>query len=265
MSALDDVVVVLVRTQGPVNLGLCARACGNMGVGALRLVRPLCAIDCADARKFANHARDDLLAAPIYDDLPAALADCGLAVGTSARKRDADALRVFSPHELPGLLAERPSERVALVFGNEADGLSADELRCCQVGLHLATPGDYPSYNLSHAVAIACYQMAQARGAEAPSERPLAVPLAEREALERYWIGTLDRFRYFRRSSRDAWAPQFTELINRLQLSRYDAQLLRGMLAQFNYIAFGDKGHEMAESGRDPGGGNHEGHEEHEG
>ena len=85
MEALSDVVVVLVRTQGPINLGLVARACGNLGVAELRLVAPLCDPQDDEARKFANHERDRLLAAaPVFDSVGAATADRQLVVGTTA-------------------------------------------------------------------------------------------------------------------------------------------------------------------------------------
>lgn len=249
---LSGVRVVLVRTQGPINLGLCARACANLGVSDLRLVRPLCAVDTADARRFANHARRLLLEAPRHDDLAEAIADCGLAIGTSARERDEAFGPVRTAAELPALLAERPAARTALVFGNEADGLDADELRRCQAVVRLATPGPYPSYNLSHAVAIALYLMAAAGEPTPAAAAPPAADRARVDDLYRYWLATLERFRYFRRTPRDQWAPRFADLLNRLPLSDHDVHVLRGMLAQFNHVAFGDKAPDMARTGRPP-------------
>ena len=149
---LERLVVVLSRTQGPLNLGLCARAC-NLGV-PMRLAEPLCDRNSDEARKFSNKERDTLLAAPIFTDLAAATADCGLVIGTTARMREADNHgEPLLPEQVPDYLAARPADRVAIVFGNEADGLSADELRQCNAFIHLETPGPYSSYNLSHAVA----------------------------------------------------------------------------------------------------------------
>jgi len=50
----NDIAVILVRTEGPVNLGLIARNCRNLGINDLRLVAPLCDRNSDDARKFAN-------------------------------------------------------------------------------------------------------------------------------------------------------------------------------------------------------------------
>lgn len=250
-DVLQNVVVVLSRTQGPVNLGLCARACGNMGV-PMRLAQPLCERESDDARKFSNHARDALLAAPVYPDLAAATADCGIVIGTTARMRESDYHgEPLAVEDVAGYLATRPAERVAIVFGNEADGLSSDELRACHAFIHLETPGPYPSYNLSHAVAVTLYAMALGRVAPARVDVAEREPAAERvhvERLERFWLETLDRFDYFRRTERLRWEPRFREFLGRLHLSHHDCDVLWGFLAQFNYKTFGDKGGHLIES-----------------
>lgn len=233
--------VVLVRTQGPVNLGLVARACGNAGVDDLRLVAPECAVDCADARRFANHKRDFLLAAPVFASLDAAVADCGLVVGTSARARDEE---LGAPTDLAGLerlLVERPAERTALVFGNEAHGLDNRELARCQAFVHLETPGDYSSYNLSHSVAIVLHHLCAGSHAPQPPAVPEAAERVHVDRLEDYWLSTLAAFRYFRRTDRARFEPQFRQLLNRLHLSRRDIDTLYGMLAQMNYFTHGSK------------------------
>lgn len=236
---LAGAAVVLVRTQGPVNLGMIARLCGNLGIADLRLVAPQCEVNCEDSRKFSTHSRDLLLAARIFPDLPAAIADCGLAIGTSARFRDAELGASLAPHEVPTLLARRGAERWAMVFGNEADGLDTAELRCCQAWVHLETFGPNLSYNLANAVAIAMYGIASAG---IPPQRGVDEPAAPREAVEAlhsYWLSTLDRIQYFRRADVERFRPMLTRMLSRWHLTMTDIQALRGMLAQVNYHAFG--------------------------
>jgi TrmH family RNA methyltransferase len=240
-GAFASACVILVRTQGPVNLGLAARLCGNLGVTDLRLVAPLCTVNCADARKFATHSRNLLLDAPVFPDLGAAVADCGLVIGSSARRRGGDHGESLSPGEVPALVAARSPRRWALVFGNEADGLNDEEMLRCQAWLHLETIGPNTSYNLSHAVAITLYGLATA----GLPKKTRAKPPADRAMVEHlydYWLDCLERFHYFRRTSRARFAPQLRRLFNRLDLSIHDVQLLWGMLAQFHYHTFGDRG-----------------------
>nr|MBA3939038.1 hypothetical protein [Planctomycetota bacterium] len=111
---LANACVILVRTQGPVNLGMVARLCGNLGISDLRLVAPQCEINCEDTRKFATHSRALVLAAPVFADLGAAVADCGMAIGTSARGRALDYGEALALHQVPAAVARRAPRRLAL-------------------------------------------------------------------------------------------------------------------------------------------------------
>jgi tRNA/rRNA methyltransferase len=238
---LDGCCVVLVRTQGPINLGMVARICTNIGITDLRFCNPQCGIDVPEARMFSTHGKDLLLGAPVFADLASATADCGLVIGSSARFRDGELGAGLRPQEVPAYLRQRPAAKWALVFGNEADGLTDGELINCQGWVHLDTFGPNTSYNLSHAVAITLYQLATCGQTIAPAGEPAA----RREAvahLYQYWLSTLERFQYFRRTERERFAPQLQRLFNRLDLSDHDVQVLWGMLAQFQLFAFGDRG-----------------------
>ncbi len=236
---LRGCVLVLVRTQGPINLGMVARVCGNMGVDDLRLVAPIAEQNCEDSRKFSTHSRGLLLAARTFPDLTAAVADCQLVIGTSARFRDSELGSSLAPSEVPALLAARPAERWALVFGNEADGLDTRELRCCQAWIHLETFGENSSYNLANAVAITTYVIATAGVQSVRGENEPGAPREAVDALYDYWLGTLDRIRYFRRADVERFRPMLTRMLSRWHLTMTDVQALRGMLAQVNFHAFG--------------------------
>lgn len=233
--------LVLVRTQGPINLGMIARLCGNMGIDDLRLVAPLCEVNCEDSRKFSTHSRDLLLAARVFPDLASAVADCGLVIGTSARFRDSELGTSKAPHEIPQILSERPAERWAVVFGNEADGLNTEELRCCQLWVHLDTFGANLSYNLANAVAITLYLVAS-QGVPPRRSAEEVSPAATRQAVDSlydYWLATLDRIQYFRRADVERFRPLLNRMLSRWHLTQLDIQALRGMLAQTNYFCFG--------------------------
>lgn len=238
---LHGCTVVLVRTQGPINLGMVARLCGNFGITDLRLVAPECEVNCPDSRRFSTHSRDLLLGAQVFPDLRSAVADCGLVVGTSARFRDSELGTSRAPHEVPALLLERPAERWALVFGNEADGLDTSELRCCQAWVHLETFGANLSYNLANAVAILLYVIATT-GVPPRRDGPPGEPAATRAAVESlfdYWIATLDRVQYFRRANAERFRPLLNRMLARWHLTVNDVQALRGMLGQTNWFVFG--------------------------
>jgi TrmH family RNA methyltransferase len=251
-NLLSDACVVLVRTQGPVNLGMVARLCGNLSISDLRLVAPQCEINCPESRKFSTHSKEFLLSRPVFPDLASAVADCGLVIGSSARVRDANLGEPMPLTEVPELLGKTKTARYALVFGNEADGLTDAEMLHCQAFVRLETFGENYSYNLSHAVAITCYHLATATSLPPPPDEPEAAPREQIEHLFRYWLGTLDRFDYFRRTELPRFEPQLRRLFNRLRLSEHDVQMLWGMLAQFNYFTFKNRGEQMAVTGKAP-------------
>jgi len=202
----------------------------NLGVPELRIVDPVCQINTSESRKFAHHARPILLGAKVYGTLPDAVADRGLVVGVSARRR----LRGRMPSWTPALARSEigaSAGSLALVFGNELNGLSNEELECCHACIRLSTPGDYPSYNLSHAIAITLYELCADR-----SERSSGhLPLASQRDLQRLldvWLDTLDEIGYFRRTSRQRYAPKLRRMLGRWRMALGDVNALSGMMGQ---------------------------------
>src|SRR5438477_2926244 len=86
-GALSRVRIVLSHPSHPGNIGAAARAMKNMGLRDLALVAPRRFPD-PDADAMAAGASDLLKEARVTATLEAALADCVLAVGFSARRRD---------------------------------------------------------------------------------------------------------------------------------------------------------------------------------
>lgn len=228
--ALDRVVVVLVRTEGPLNLGSVARLCGNYGC-PLRLVDVVADPACREAIMMAHPSEHVLAGAARFSSLAEALADVELALGTSSKivqARDAPPLTV----ERARLLAPGPEGRIAVVFGNERLGLKLDEAACCHRVVRLETPGPEPSLNLSHAVAVVLQIFAlaalDAAGPEAaPATR--AAPAA-REALLGEWLAALDGAGYFKAQTPAGFAPRMREIVDKMDVSDRDVELLRGML-----------------------------------
>ena len=79
--------IVLSHPSHPGNIGAAARAMKTMGFTDLALVAPRHFPD-PDATAMAAGASDVLASARVFDSLEAALADCTLAAGFSARGRE---------------------------------------------------------------------------------------------------------------------------------------------------------------------------------
>jgi len=165
--------VVLVRPETPANVGACARVVKNTGAAGLDLVAP-CDFRSVECWRTAWGAHEVLEQARVFERLDAALEDASLAVAFTGRRRS-DAPPVLDVEdaaaEISGLAK---TALAALVFGPETNGLTNDELALC--GRVATIPADpaQPSYNLSHAVAIAAYAVRRARVRPRREPRALA-------------------------------------------------------------------------------------------
>jgi tRNA/rRNA methyltransferase len=160
--------VVLVRPETSANVGACARVVRNAGAAGLDLVAPgdWRTVDCW---RTAWGAQDVLEEARVFGDLGAALAGTAMAVALTGRRHPgtpvADVRDVAAA--IAGLGRD---ETAALVFGPETTGLTNDEIATCGRTAAIPAHPNQPSFNLSHAVAIAAYEVLRASRRE--GERP---------------------------------------------------------------------------------------------
>ncbi|ENM5843000.1 tRNA (cytosine(32)/uridine(32)-2'-O)-methyltransferase TrmJ [Vibrio mimicus] len=158
---LDRVKVVLVGTSHSGNIGSAARAMKVMGLSQMVLVDPQCQVD-AQAIALAAGASEIALNAQILPTLEAAVADCGLVVGTSARSRTLD-WPMLEPRQCgEKLIAEASQHTVAMVFGRERTGLTNDELQLCHYHVCVPANPEYSSLNLAMAVQLLSYEVRMA-------------------------------------------------------------------------------------------------------
>lgn len=155
----NNIMVVLVQPSHPGNIGAAARALKNMGIPNLRLVAPRCAYPNEQATWRAASATDVLERATVFPDLEAAIADCGLVIGTSARSRRMP-WPVLTPRQCANhVVQDAHNNRIALVFGREDVGLSNEELQLCHYHVQIPANPEYSSLNLAAAVTVICYEV----------------------------------------------------------------------------------------------------------
>jgi len=154
-------VVVLVEPSGPINVGSVARLCENFSVQELRIVSPKCDYLAQEAKKMAVRGLKILEKAIIHKDINSALSDCSRVIATCGRKEHGDIPLNSNKEALCWALKSEREEKIALVFGREDRGLSNEELLKANKVISLNTSENYPSLNLSHAVAIVLHQFNQ--------------------------------------------------------------------------------------------------------
>ena len=161
MASKKTLKIVLVEPAGTINVGSVARLCENFNINELRLVSPKCDYLAKESKKMAVRGIKILEEAKIYEDLNSALSDCSRIIATCGRK-DHGEIPLFSNKDaLRWALESDREETIAIVFGREDRGLSNEELLKANKVISLNTSDNYPSLNLSHAVAIVLHQLNQ--------------------------------------------------------------------------------------------------------
>ncbi|HVI24994.1 MAG TPA: RNA methyltransferase [Xanthomonadaceae bacterium] len=244
-NALREVRVVLVGTQHPGNIGSAARAMKTMGLARLALVAPE-RFPHPEAAALAAGADDVLAAASVHADLAAAVADCHLVLGCTARSRRI-ALEEHGPREAAELLLRRAAagERVALVFGRERTGLTNEELQLCHAAVHIPANPEYSSLNLAQAVQVLAYELrmallAAAPDADADAGDGRAEPPASHAQMEGFFAqlaDTLDAIDFHKGRTPDAALRKLRRLFLRAGLDEREVRILRGVLADAQRMA----------------------------
>ena len=198
---LDHVRVVLYEPQKPVNIAATVRAMKNMGVGALRLVRP-CAYDSNQIEAISHHTRDVAERIAHFDTLDAALADCVRVAAFTGRRRAAKWTFATPRAAAADLVEHADAGPVAVLFGREDDGLPSDAVDRAHLAVTIPTT-EHASLNVAQAVLVALYELHLAAG---DATRPLGrwrkhAPPPPVEATEEFFadaeraLGALDFFK----------------------------------------------------------------------
>ncbi|TMN20045.1 RNA methyltransferase [Pseudoxanthomonas sp. X-1] len=245
-SAVARIRFVLVGTQHPGNIGAAARALKTMGLAQLVLVQPE-KYPHEDAFRRAAGADDLLADARVTDDLAAALADCQLVLGCTARSRRVQ-LEEHSPRQAAARLAQVAQQApVALLFGRERTGLTNEELQLCHAAVHIDANPDYSSLNLAAAVQVLAYEMrlalreARDAGSLAEAEQSdSAVAPATHAQLEGFFAQlaqTLDQVDFHKGRAPESAMRKLRRLYLRAGLDEKEVRLLRGILADCQRMA----------------------------
>lgn len=182
---MPEIEIVLVEPLYEGNIGFVARVMKNFGFSRLVLINPPDIGDEAIAR--AAHAQD-ILAGAERRSLQEVIERSNLLVATTGEVSKSICTSIRMPYYTPGEIQEKiqnHSGKIAILFGRENWGLSNEEIRKCDLICTIPTSADYPIVNISHAVAIVCYELAHLpRG---------TYPLANRQELDSFY-SHLDAF-----------------------------------------------------------------------
>jgi len=219
--------IVLCRPSHPGNIGAAARAMKVMGLADLRLVAPE-RFPAPEAEWLATNAIDVLEKARVHPTLENAIADCVAAFAMSARPRE------WSPQVLDvrsaAMRATAVEGDVAFVFGNEAAGLTNEEMFACQTLVHIPASREFSSLNLAQAVQVVAYELHMCVDAAMPFSRvEKRATVEDLEGLYQHLEEAAVVSGFMTPSSRlrERWRRLFSRVPG---LEREEVNILRGLL-----------------------------------
>jgi TrmH family RNA methyltransferase len=169
---MPDIEIVLVSPLYEGNVGFAARVMKNFGFTRLVLIDPCLLGNEADAR--AAHARDVLKNAEVCT-IEDVFARSNIVVATTGAvsKSVCTPMRMpfFTPRELREHIGTLDG-RIAILFGRENWGLNNEEVKRSDIICTIPTSEEYPILNLSHAVGVICYELANLPRPEYPLASP---------------------------------------------------------------------------------------------
>lgn len=222
---MGEIAVVLVEPEYGLNIGYVARTMKNFGVRELYIVGRTTLPP--SAFRFCSHARDILENVQFVKDFGEIVKKFDFVIGTTARTaiRSANVIRkAITPEEALKYLNK--FGKVALVLGRDTTGLRNEELALCDIVVNIPTGTEYPTLNISHALAILLYVFLRRRvegeEKEAPSRR-------EREQLTAYIDLIMEKIN-FPKYRRLRVTKTFNKVAISTELKREDIVTILGFL-----------------------------------
>lgn len=233
---LRNLIIILVQTRFPENIGMTARACANMGCSQIRLVNP----------EFWDIARAMPLATPKglpvlenisqYAALEDAIADVNLVFAATARlggwRRQTHTPRQTAEKIRLSLLND---EMAAIVFGPEDRGLDNAQISLCPNIAHIPTYGGASSLNLAQSALIFLYECAsRMAGAQIMPQGngPKKITMEEQARLENELKEILLRLDCLHGDNPGYFFIQWQNIIEKAGLRRNEYDALMGFCRQ---------------------------------
>lgn len=234
----ENLSIILVEPQGPLNIGAVCRAMMNFGFSDLRLVNPCKRYQSAEARKMALSAQHLLTQAKVYDTLASALSDCNIAFGTT--RRYGRYRKNFLTPDACGekIAALEHNVRCAIVLGREDNGLDTEELAMCQHFVTVPTDDGFPSMNLSHASCLFLYETAKAmrnKVSTPVSKRPPA-SMDATEQMYAHMKETLLEIEFLDPQNPEHLLRTFRRIFGRAGLMDRDVRIIRGLMSRIKWL-----------------------------
>ena len=144
----SELVVVAWQLKTPENVGSIIRTAANVGASRVLVVQP-------DGVNYKRYKYERVAGAALQQ------LSVLLVTPDEVWNHLADGMVTVALETSPGsgnLYLSALPDKMALMVGNEQDGLPADVLSRCAMAVHIPMPGTVKSMNVSHAAAVAVFE-----------------------------------------------------------------------------------------------------------
>jgi TrmH family RNA methyltransferase len=203
----------------------------NMGLRKLALVFSTSCGPETEAVPMASGAYEIIEQARFPSNLPEALEETLMAVGTSARLGGKRTTAQMPDQVIPRLMECARTGPVACVFGRESRGLTNEELKLCTDHMIIPTNAEFASMNVAHAAAITAYEIFKIAcrpvGFQAKKMRPASIKV--REDMYEHVESVLLQAGFLDRSNPLRMMRDLRRILNSADMGDRDAKIIRGI------------------------------------
>ena len=233
---MPEIEIVLCEPLYEGNIGFAARVMKNFGFYNLTLINPPDIGD--EARARSSHARDVLENARHVTSLDEVIEESNILVATTGglSKTVTHAMRMpyYEPSELRDMIKDIEG-RVSIIFGRENWGLSNEEIMKCDIICTIPTSPEYPIVNISHAVGVIVYELANIPRGTYPMASRIEVD-AFYDHLDRF-LDTINHPDYKRENT----LTMMRRIFGRTNLTIREVSTMHGILRRTEQLILGDE------------------------
>ena len=234
--SFNNIHFILVRPQMGENIGFVARAIKNFNITKLRIVDPKCNWPSQKALATSVGANDVLKASKIYDSVNKSIADLRVVFASTSRIRKVNK-KIISILDLRKKIKKK--QKIGIMFGPEASGLSNDELNCANYLVKIPTNQKFSSLNLSHSAIIFCFQLFQHfSNKKVIYNSTYKSSVAKKSQVNKFLnfiINELDKKGFLQPDhKRKSMIRNINNIFHRLNLSEQEIHILLGIFSTLN-------------------------------
>lgn len=239
-NALDNVIIVLVKPRNLGNIGSCVRAAYSMGITDIRVVSPY-RYDVNEIKRMAAGAANLVDSIICYETTKDACADASFVIATSARQyKD---ITIKTPQRFAqDYFSIIESNKIALLFGNEKNGLGKDDINLSHLMVRIPASKHYHTLNLAQSVMVLVYELfKQVTIVEAPNQSQESLPYQEVEKILSRGSDFLVNVGAVKDNDIERMIRHIRYLLGRSGVTPREGQILNGILYGLEKSSLRDK------------------------